>query len=70
MEVAFKIGTRISEIVNQGSLFYKVILIIDSDVFNLFLGLYQMLQLFLFYEITPLFTDLGVLVSNVSGVEN
>lgn len=70
VEVGFGIELRVGQEVDEGSLLDRLVLSIDTVIFELLLGVSQVLVLFHLNSVGPLVGELSVLVVRESVVEN
>lgn len=70
MEVVLEVHSWWSQVIDESSLFNKVILVINADIFDLLLWRSQVLHLLLFANISPLTTKLLGLISRINVIED
>jgi len=70
VEVIFELVTRVLKEVDHGSLLDEIVLIVETYVLDLLLGVYEMAHLLLFDHIRPLRVQLLSLVASVGVVED
>lgn len=70
MEVIFELVTRVLKEVDHGSLLDEIVLIVETNVLDLLLGVDEVAHLLLFDHICPLRVQLLSLVASVGVVED
>jgi len=70
VEVVLKVSSRVGQEVNKGSLLNEVVLLVETNVFHLFLGMNKVSHLLLFTNIGPVGAELLQLVLGVNVVED